>query len=323
MNINKFKYVIAIAKYQNMTRAAEALYISQPALTKSLNLLEEELGVQLFDRGGTPIRLTFAGELFIEEANKILDLQEHLINEISHIASVQKSRLILGITSDRGSVWLPYLLPAFNRQFPNIELEIIEGNHQELEKSLLNGEADMVLFTLPVYSSQIAFEVIGDDPIVICSSRNHPFAQRFDLSCNTVSSPYLISPKILEDQLFVALKNGTGLRRISEYLFERHGIPYNCSREFLRHETAVRLASEGVGLVVTPAQTTIRTGTSEKMAFFSLDQPVLNRKIIFAYLTSRGISTHGRRLVELTKMLSRQYPVLIPDPVMPVPAIYV
>ena len=60
MNINKFSYVLAIAEYQNMTKAAEALYISQPALTKSLNLLEAELGVKLFDRNISPIRLTYA-----------------------------------------------------------------------------------------------------------------------------------------------------------------------------------------------------------------------------------------------------------------------
>lgn len=70
MNINKFSYVLAIAEYQNMTKAAEALYISQPALTKSLNLLEAELGVKLFDRNISPIRLTYARRSIFAESTE-------------------------------------------------------------------------------------------------------------------------------------------------------------------------------------------------------------------------------------------------------------
>ena len=322
MNLNKYTYVIAVAEAQNMRRAAEMLYISQPALTKSLNLLEEELGVKLFDRNTSPIRLTYAGELFVEEARKILDLNRHLMEEITHIATVQKSRLVLGIPSDRGSVWLPHLIPAFSQKFPLIDLQVVEGNNQEIETFLLNGDVDLALNTLPFHSDQISFEVIADDPIVIAAAKEHPFCQVFDLCRNTLPSPYLIPAQLLKGQNFIALKKGTGIRRISEYLFERYGLEYTFSREFLRHETTVRLAAEGVGLVITPAHTVTRTGTAGRLAFFSLDQPVLCRKIVFAHLKSRGVSSHGRFLIQLAKDLTVRIPGLVSGPVVPVLPLY-
>ena len=320
MNINKFKYVTAIAKYQNMTRAAESLYMSQPALTKSLTQLERELGVRLFDRDYTPIRLTYAGELFLDEAEKILNLYEHLMDEMNRIATSQKSRLRLGITSDRGTVWLPYLIPAFSRHFPNIDLQTIEGTHPDVENLLLDGKVDLGFTTLPVSSSQIASDVVADDPIVIACSREHPFARNFDLSRNTLTTPYLISPKDLEGQKFLALNKGTQLRRLSEFMFERNGLYYRFIREFRRHETAMRVAAEGVGLIVTPSQTAVRLGISDRFAYFSIERPVLSRKIIFAYPASTGIGIHGRYLTELVKTLGREHG-LLPEAVEPIEAI--
>ncbi len=118
VNINKFSYVLAIAEYQNMTKAAEALYISQPALTKSLNLLEAELGVKLFDRNISPIRLTYAGEVFLQKAQKIMEMHDHMMKEMSSIATLHKSRLILGIPGERGTMWLPLILPTFFQTIP-------------------------------------------------------------------------------------------------------------------------------------------------------------------------------------------------------------
>ena len=140
VNINKFSYVLAIAEYQNMTKAAEALYSSQPALTKSLNLLEAELGVKLFDRNISPIRLTYAGEVFLQKAQKIMEMHDHMMKEMSSIATLHKSRLILGVPGERGTMWLPLILPTFFKQFPDVDLQIIEGN-SAVNESALTGES--------------------------------------------------------------------------------------------------------------------------------------------------------------------------------------
>ena len=94
MSFDKLDYVIAVAQEQNLTKAAARLYISQPALTSALNKLESELGVKLFDRKHSPIRLTAAGNLYIQEMNHIRQLQIKMQNQLS---SLSKTRFCLSI----------------------------------------------------------------------------------------------------------------------------------------------------------------------------------------------------------------------------------
>lgn len=325
VNINKFSYVLAIAEYQNMTKAAEALYISQPALTKSLNLLEAELGVKLFDRNISPIRLTYAGEVFLQKAQKIMEMHDHMMKEMSSIATLHKSRLILGIPGERGTMWLPLILPTFFKQFPDVDLQIIEGNSAEIEDKLLNNEIDLAFYTLPIYASKIEFEVIADDPFVIAAAKTHPFCQRFNLSQNDYCHPYQIPPELLINEEFTSIRSGAGVRRVAEYIFERYGIPYNIIYEFSRHETAVQIAGEGVGLTVTPIMTIIRTGLKDKMAYFSLDNPPAGRKVIFAHSRTKGLSLAGKAFINVTKEIIKTpaAKTVISPELTVIPALYV
>ena len=293
MTINKLTanvLTICNTKPEYEQTTAEALDISQPALTKSLNLLEAELGVKLFDRNISPIRLTYAGEVFLQKAQKIMEMHDHMMKEMSSIATLHKSRLILGLPGERGTMWLPLILPNFFKQFPDVDLQLIEGNSAEIENKLLNNEIDLAFYTLPIYASKIEFEVIADDPFVIAAAKTHPFCQRFDLSQNDYCHPYQIPPELLIKEDFISIHSGTGVRRVAEYIFERYGIPYNIIYEFSRHETAVRIAGEGVGLTVTPIMTIIvETGLKDKMAYFSLDNPPAGRQSHICLQPYQGI----------------------------------
>jgi len=322
MNIKHFNYVLTIAKYQNISKAASALYISQPALTKALNNLEATLGVKLFDRTSTPIKLTYAGEVFLEEAKKILEINKHLEREMHAIANSERSKLILGIHGERGSNWLPRLIPPFTEQYPGVELQVVEGHSSTLEEKMLAGQIDICISTLPVYAPEIDFEIIADDPVIIATAKDAPFSRMFDLEDNTPQTPYLIPGNLLNQQSFLFVIPGSGMRRIAEYLFERHGIKYNISRELYRHETAVKLSAVGQGFVVTPCITPIRLGIIQQMAYFSLDNPVLTRKIIVAYNKNTVLSSTARNFINLTKQIIDSTPQLSVKNVSVLPARY-
>ena len=112
MMYEKLEYVLAIAEEQNLTRAARKLYISQPTLTLYLNRLEAELGVRLFDRGRTPIRLTDAGRYYIDKMKQIYYAELALRNDLRLVADPEQT-LVIGIGQVRGHHWLPKLLPGF------------------------------------------------------------------------------------------------------------------------------------------------------------------------------------------------------------------
>lgn len=116
MNLREYQYVLKVAQLQNMTRAAEALYITQPSLSHYIARVEEELGVQLFNRLTTPLSLTPAGEKYVETAQMILELASGLKKELSEIAKGKKGVITLGMSHARASFFLPYFLPVFRRK---------------------------------------------------------------------------------------------------------------------------------------------------------------------------------------------------------------
>ena len=121
MSFDRLDYVMAIAEEQNMTKAAARLFISQPALTASINKLEEELGVKLFDRQRPPIKLTPAGVLYMKEMSRIHQLQFNLKAQLSSFAR-KKPQFTIGIGKGRSQFWLPILLPILQESHPEIQI---------------------------------------------------------------------------------------------------------------------------------------------------------------------------------------------------------
>lgn len=322
MNTAKLQHVLAVATYKHMKKAADSLYISQPALTKSINLLEEELGVKLFERETKPIRLTYAGELFLEDATKILSIEKHMLLEMNSIASLKKSRLSFGVPGERGSYYLPHLVSLYRERYPLVDLNFMEGDSDTLETALLNGDIDLIFYATPIYNERIAYEYVSDNLIVIATARSHPFCSPFDLSRNNCENAYLIPPSLLNNQDFLLLKKGSGMRRMAEYLFERHGVNYHIVQEFSRNETLVQLAARELGLCITSITAPIRLGLKDKMAYFSLDNPAMSRKVSYAYLKDKGIGINERNLIDLTREIQQTVPSLGNRFVNVIPALY-
>ena len=124
MDFRELSYITAIAKYQNITKAAEALYISQPGLSKFLSGLEEELGLRLFDRADRKYIPTYAGQRYLEYAHTILDTKASLDSELSDIIKRDIGVLNIGLPNMRCAYVLPKTLPEFNTKYPNVKVNI-------------------------------------------------------------------------------------------------------------------------------------------------------------------------------------------------------
>lgn len=155
MDFRELSYVLAIAKYQNITKAANALYITQPTLSKFLQSLEDQLGQKLFRKLGHRFILTYAGERYVARAKEILELKKQLDQEMNDIVKNNNGALKIAFPAMRGTYMLPCTLPIFNRMYPNIKLDVLEERSSKLEEMLLNGETDLAFFNLPVKSTNI------------------------------------------------------------------------------------------------------------------------------------------------------------------------
>lgn len=301
MNLNRYQYVIAIAENASISKAAKELFITQPALTKYLNKLEEELGIRLFDRMVNPIQITYAGEVFLREGRKILEMQKRLDQQIGEISQFQKGRLTIGINSERGSWCLPILVPEFRRRYPGIELAICEGHSQYLEEEILRNHVDLAIGTLPVLAQDLDFVFLSDEPIILAIPLDHPIAREYDLSLNTPFTPYYLAPERLAGQDMITLVREQGMGRIAYQFFERHGIKPNITMTFKSNSTALRMASAGMGMVFALADTAARANLFQPMAWFSIEDTVFCRKSIAYYRQSLGLSPAGEKFVSLWK----------------------
>ena len=141
---------MTVAKVRNITKAAAQLHISQPALTKAIHRQEKELGVTLFDRSVQPLTLTYAGERYFESVSKLLDIDTELREEMRNIARGTRERIRIGVSVERGTTWLPKILPHFAVSFPDVDVQVKEGVNAFFERALLSNQLDLCISTLPI-----------------------------------------------------------------------------------------------------------------------------------------------------------------------------
>src|SRR5690606_11230299 len=125
MELRQLQYALAIAKEMNFSRAAEKLHIAQPSLSQQLSKLEKEIGVLLFPRSTNSVELTYAGSVFMEKAQTIIDTVEMLKREMDDISQMRKGKLIVGSLPITGSHILPLVLPIFQQRYPEIEIQLV------------------------------------------------------------------------------------------------------------------------------------------------------------------------------------------------------
>ncbi len=310
MDINRYRYIVALARTKNFTKAAEELHISQPALTKAIKKAEEEFGVTLFDREATPFRLTYAGERFVDEIKKILYTQDALEREMSDVATGRRGKVTVGIPVESASAWLPMILPEFMATHPDIEIVIAEGNSDSFERGMLERTIDFCIYTLPVHSPDLDYEIVEEHPIYLLSSPSHPFARHIDLATNSLTTPHYLEPQCLNGEKLLTLTPDRGMFRIAMQILERHGVKMDIVLQLTSHYTISSLAAAGLGLCFTTHTAGARMKQEAFLhpVFFTVDDPIFMRKTIVAYRRGNGPSGAALDLLELTKRLITRLP---------------
>jgi len=301
MDYSKYQYVITVAEMQSISRAARELYISQPALTKYINKLEEDLGVKLFYRNVIPITLTYAGELFVSEAKKILDIKNRLDKELEEICEMKKGRLSIGVSASRGECWLPVMLPVYKKRYPGIELKIIEGSYTYLEDHIIKGMIDVILTTLPFYSDEIGYQILTEEKIVLVAPTDHPLVSNVDLSQNSLDNLIYIEPQKLNGQNFLNLTQGQGISRLVSNIFDKYGIKPKTILETQSLDTAFKLAARGMGLAFVSDICVEDYFPDYLPALCTIDAEPLTRNSIAGYKKGELLSPAAKAFIDVAK----------------------
>ncbi|MBD2071974.1 LysR family transcriptional regulator [Leptolyngbya sp. FACHB-671] len=237
MTFEQLRIFLAVAEHLHFTRAAEELYITQPAVSAAISTLEKEYGIRLFHRVGRHIEITEAGKLLEAEAQKILDqvvLTERGLRELN---SLQRGELRLGSSLTVGNYWLPKRITQFKQEYPGIVVNCTLANAEEICEGTASGLFDLGLVNgevKPTLRNLLEQEEVGIDRLQIVVGKTHPWYSRSKIEVE----------ELLTTQ-WVMREPGSGVQQVFEQTLERLGI-----KPFQLNVVLVLTSSEMVRSVV-------------------------------------------------------------------------
>src|SRR5579872_944838 len=183
MQLQQLAYFVAVADERHFTRAAHAVHVAQPSLSKQIGALEAELGGPLFNRARGNITLTAAGEVLLPLARRIVADMESAHAAVSQLMGLQTGRVRLGATPSLSTVLVPEALRRFRDHYPGIRFVLEEGGSRDLVAKLAQGGLDLALLILPLHTDDPALETfpILREPLVAAVPPGHELAERPDL----------------------------------------------------------------------------------------------------------------------------------------------
>lgn len=246
MNLKEQQYICVLADCANISRTAEKLYISQPALSIYINNLEKTLGVKLFDRSGKKFVLTDAGEIYVKKARKMLDLQDEFEQELNDLKNHVGGSIICGVQLRRMPHLLPPVMAEFRRTFPQIKVTLKEGVRNDLERFLNDNQIHLLIDNLEELRDDLTAYPLYEDIPLLALPADHPLNEK---AVYTEGEAYpFLDLSLCRDEFFILPTNRQSLRYYVNKVFaDYHMTNVNCM-EVRNFETAMQLVAEGYGI---------------------------------------------------------------------------
>ncbi|MDY0073964.1 MAG: LysR substrate-binding domain-containing protein [Thauera sp.] len=275
MTLTDLRYLVALAHERHFGRAAEKCHVSQPTLSVAVKKVEEELGIQLFERGAAEVKITETGRRIITQAEKVL----MEANQIHEIAAAGKDPLAgplrLGVIYTIGPYLLPQLIPRVHQLAPRMPLIIRESYTTQLADALKRGELDVIIISLPFEEAGIVAQPVYDEPFRVLLPSAHPWAAGEAVSAEQLEEDQLLllgAGNCFRDQVLEVCpgcRNVSGLQRTLE----------GSSLETIR-----QMVASGLGITVLPSSAADQgSGLSPLIAVRPFAAPEPSRRVALAW----------------------------------------
>lgn len=285
MNIRDLKYLIAVAETENFSRAAEICYISQPTLSMQIKKLEDELGVQIFERSNKSVMITPTGKVLIEQARKILREVDSLKQIANYAQDPFAGEFRLGIIPTIGPYLLPKLLSLQKKYLPKLELIVFEHKSQTLITELRSGLLDAIILALPISQDGLMVHTLFSEAFILALPKKH-----------RLSNKQQIDVADIENENVLLLEEGHCLRDQSLAICQRHGTKDREGFKATSLETLRHLVAAGAGVTLLPEMATTQKQNNIDLKPFR--KPIPTRQVGMAW------RQNSARLMCCEKLLS-------------------
>lgn len=307
MTLTELRYIVALARERHFGRAAEACFVSQPTLSVAIRKLEDEFGLQIFERGSTGIQTTAMGDRIIEQAQRVLEEAGYLKDLARQGRDPMVGPIRVGVIFTIGPYLLPALVPAMIQRYPLMPMILQENTTAKLLESLRQGELDLLILAEPFDTQGLLVEPVYDEHFVLAVPREHPWTKR-----------RWIASAELRDQNMLLLGTGHCLRdqvieicpELSRYSQSSSGIQKTFEGSSL--ETIRHMVASGIGITVLPQTACPSTRADGLLCYLPFEAPVPSRRVALAVRKSFARPAAVSALKEL--LLGLGLPVFPLDP---------
>ena len=305
MDIKEFIYLIKIADTGSVTKAANQLFITQPALSKFIRNKEEEMGTRLFSRVGKRFVPTYAGEKCIEAARRVLAINKQLEDEMAGIVKQGKGRIRLAFHSSWSDFFFRSVYPAYQEKYPDIDLQIFEANSSKALEMMDKGELDIaVVATTWRAHSKFVCETLRSQRFVLAVRDGHPLLEKTEVRQGSLY-PHL-DLRALQDVPLILRHANQQTRSYTAELLQNVDIKPRVALETQSRENALRAVEYGIGVTFTLDDPALLL-THESIRLISFDDPNPDSYINIVYIKGLAFSNSEH---ELMQMIAEQHRLL-------------
>lgn len=290
MEMHQLRYVVAVARTGNFSRAAEQCHVAQPSLSQQIQKLEDELGERLFDRLKREAKLTAHGEVFLRRAVKILEEVDAAKREAADAQDLLRGTVTMGVLPTIAPYLLPEVMARFTEEFPGMEIVVQEDTTARLLKLVHNYEVDFALVSHPISNERLEVRELFTEELRLALPPGHPLTRKRTVRLAD-----------LEKERFIVMKEDHCLGDQVLGFCEGRDLKPIISFRSAQLETIQALVCSGLGVSLIPAMAA-RQDREDLPEYRSLATPSPERKIVAVWPKQRNL---GRAASEFLKALAR------------------
>ncbi|WP_165972060.1 LysR family transcriptional regulator [Paenibacillus piri] len=299
MQLRDIQYALTVAKELSFSKAAQKLSISQPALSQCIKKLEQELHAPLFFRENNTVKLTSAGELFMKEGSEIMNKSMRLTQEISALANTREENLRIGISPFYSYHYLPWIIPAFNKQYPTVKLDIMEKHSAILEQLIINDEVDFCMIPLPISHKEIEYQPIYQEQILFAIPKSHGL-NAYLTPAMSEGLPF-IDLRLAQYEPFLFLKSEQKFTPMGMRLCSEAGFTPHIVFETMNWDTINALVATGMGVGFVPEILVGSSTPGEQPTYCRIMAENTTRSYVAAYKKGRKLSNAANHFIRIAK----------------------
>ncbi|MDF2893119.1 MAG: Transcriptional regulator [Clostridia bacterium] len=300
MYLKEQTYVCTLAETGNISKAADQLFITQPALSTYISNLEQNLGVQLFAKVNNRFVLTYIGERYVEKAKAMLKLQNEFNLELSLFEKGVNGRIRIGVQSRRSPFIVADIICFFKQTHPNIEIVFEEGDISSLEKMIEENKLDLIIYTCLERKSNLVYERIKEDKILVAINSLSSLRSRTNWN-ETDKYPW-INIEDIKDETLILPHKGQSLRDICELLFKSEKFKPKKIIEIRNIETIISMVSRNLGVGFNRESYAGNMSPSNVM-YLNIKQDKTPSELVIAYTKFSSQIPNFMRIVDSIKIL--------------------